>query len=770
MEMNILNRNIFFSAGDKSLIYEILNGLNINVTELELNEILNRNLIFPQDKDLIRERYYNNLYLLLMLELIYQSIMRKKQCPQSEYQQQYQQQQYQPQQPGTGTGIGTVTGTGTEPGTGTGTGTEPETGTGTGTGLPQQPLWYAPIDPNNDLLYADPINYTSEEVGKNYRIRIKPEVATKIVSLTMVRDVRRNPRFAEYYSGLLCEISNIKNELGPEWGVRVYIDNNSLRRNIVPQSLSFERMEEQYGRNQWIKFFTPNDNNPDEGLYMYKLYQILNELDFVGIYNVQLNDEFIDPNTKYPYGLIATNYRYHATYDKTKDVVVVKNVGFHIGEYPDTGKIKRWIKNFETTNKTATYLLLPWYKPRHGLLNHPYTIIAFYLGTKPKQILNFQYNLDSILDYLRSYNVNPNNFFGRNLTNSMSDRNFYGGDEIVLNDHVLTSFTADSMFPIAHWSVRHKLIVFLILHEKFKNTPEFLNDMELNFQRLKSAMNSIQSNDNNDKINDKIRLINYTDLNTFLFGDNDNKYCCLLPLYNQIQDMNLVIAYYIAYINTCNDLVNMQYMPNYAKQNIHEYFVNSIKLYMANQIGANNTEIDRTIFGMTCTNNMMFETAYPYYPMPDSKYWFNIYYTAEQHINAYMYWEYLIENLVYTEFLNTINNKWLSTYNAESNIKLKIVLDNVTDATITTAHREYLKCVPTYFKSLVGGASSQGQILNINCRDGLMVENVVIQEAIIQKQIYNTIVPNSLLYQPMEGGSLQNSKHVYRIKYYNRTS
>lgn len=731
--MNILNRNIFFSNNDKTIVYDILNGLNINITEQELNLILNRNLIFPQDKELIRNEHYNNLlYFLMILDLIYHTIQTKRQKPKLlETEQQILTEQK----------------------------------------FPIKEIEQVPIDPTNDLFYDDPINYNSEEIGKNYKIKIKPEVATKIVSVTLVRDNRRNPRFAEYYSGLLCEISNIKKVLGPEWGVRIYIDSNNLRRSIITEHIDFGRMESNYGLNEWINFFRPENKNPEEGIFFYKLYKILNELDFVGVYKVQLNDEFIDPITKYPYQLIATNYRYHATYDINKEVVIVKNVGFHIMDYPDTAKVSQWVINFESSNKTATYFLLPWYKPKHGLLNDPYTIIAFYLGTKPKIINYFQYNLDSILDYLRSYDVDPNNFFGRTVGNNINDRNIYGGDEIVLNDHIFITFPASSIYPIAHWSLRHKLVIFFILYEKFKNVPEFNTDMQINFQRLKDVLKEDEmKKDNNIKfLNEKIILFNYTDLNSFLFGDNLYfKYCCIFPLYNTIPNKELVIAYYIAYINTCSDITYMKYMVDYANNNIHEYLVNSIKRYMVNQMGTRYSIdiIDRTIFAMTCTNNMMFESSYPYYHMPDSIYWFNVYYIAEQHINNHMYWEYLTENRVYTEFLNNINTKWLVRYNElQKEIQLYIVPDNLTDAPMTTPHRDYFKCVPDFFNTLVGGSSSYGEKINIDCERGLKVGNIVIQDIITSKQTYVNIVPDSLL--PIKGGSnkLDKVDNIYLYKY-----
>ena len=42
---NILNRNIFLSQYDKNKISEIFNGFGIDMSEQELRNILNRNII-----------------------------------------------------------------------------------------------------------------------------------------------------------------------------------------------------------------------------------------------------------------------------------------------------------------------------------------------------------------------------------------------------------------------------------------------------------------------------------------------------------------------------------------------------------------------------------------------------------------------------------------------------------------------------------------------------------------------------------------------------
>ena len=480
MNPDVINRNIFFSHEDIKIIKEIISGLGFVFNQTALEQVLNQNIIFEHDKQMIRDKNNWNLKILTLLLSLLELNLESKNIPSEQSIKTQKKSSSNVKEP--------------------------------------QPI---DIDDNDDKFYEDPIIYSQIENGKNYTIHIKPENALKIVSVSSFRRNVRDARFAEYITGLLCDIANIRQELGNEWGIRIYVDANNLRRNMVPRDLSFGKFEDAYGKSSWQKLFIGDDGFIDEGIIYAKLYKVLNMLDYVGVYKVELNQEFVDENG-YPYDLLPTNYRYHASCDVNKDVVIVKNQAWHVADFIDTNKSKSWIEKFVGSDKKVTYLLMPWYKPKQCLSNDPYAIIAYYFGTKPKQIINFNYSLDSILDFIRSYDVNQHNFLGRNTSrNMMAGRNIYGGDEIVLNDHLFTTFETKDVLPIAHWNVRHKLLIFYILYYTYFNDrlkSEFLADAQHYFDELK-LQQVIESTTND--LNEKINQFDYTTLETFLFGDSE---------------------------------------------------------------------------------------------------------------------------------------------------------------------------------------------------------------------------------------------------------
>jgi hypothetical protein len=597
--------------------------------------------------------------------------------------------------------------------------------------------FYVPIDRLNNNYYEDPINYTDTERGNNYTIKMKKTNLKKIISVSYFRTELRNNRLVEYMSGLMCEISTIRKNLGSDWGVRIYIDKGNLKRNTRSKDnlvyIDLEPIPGEYEK--WKNIFEKNNNKIDEGILHYKFYKILNDLDYVEIYKVELNAEFIVD--EYPAGYIATNYRYHALCDKNKDIVIVKNTGWIIDDN-DIVKSITWIKNFETTDKKIMYFLLPWYKPPHNLLNQPYTIIAYLFGFKSSQ-MNFKFSLDTILDYIKQYNIDSKNFIHRIIKNNISDRNKYGIDEIVLNDHMLLNYEAKDFFPLAHWSLQHKLLIFYVLHEKFKNNVEFKTDLQTNFDSLKTKINLLNINN---KENIRIKNFNFANLNNFLFGSNENKYCCILPLYDTITNKDLVSKYYRAYLNTCYDMVTLNFITSLQNKNIHQYFIDSVRYYMQTY-GESGHDADKIIFALTVTNDFTLK----YVVTPDTSYDFNMFYTCEFHMDDYMYWENKIDNILYTLFIDPVNNKWVPIDN-----DLKIINKTMTYPLMTYIKRSYNRCALPSFSGLIGGSgksmSLEGTMIAIDCNNGVydMENNKLIEMHTIDKKIYNEIIPNSLLY------------------------
>ena len=81
--------------------------------------------------------------------------------------------------------------------------------------------------------FNDPVNYTDNETGRNYIIYKKKSDKKKIIAEGIFRMYKRNERLPEYLSGILCTVNNLKEIFGDEWGYRLYIDDNFLRKNIV---------------------------------------------------------------------------------------------------------------------------------------------------------------------------------------------------------------------------------------------------------------------------------------------------------------------------------------------------------------------------------------------------------------------------------------------------------------------------------------------------------------------------------------------------------
>ena len=396
-------------------------------------------------------------------------------------------------------------------------------------------------------------------------------------------------RFAEYLSGLLCDISNVQLNLGYDWGIRIYYDSSVFKTGRTFDENQFRGESGVFSKNydKWKKVFLEN-NTGDVGKTYCKFLQIVSQIDYVELCKVTLNDEFI--NDGYPVSFISTNYRFFALCDTSKDVVISKNQSWHISDSIFTSQPVKYLSNFVNSDKKVLYCLFPFYKPTQFIINDPFTIIAYIFGTKPSKLNTINFDPDTILEYLKTFNIDPSNFQDRRNNNTLMSRNEYGGDEIVLSDLIFPEFSVSDTEPIPHWITKYKLLIFYCIYtamiENNKYKTEFEKDLNNAFETLKKIISDEKNK--KDRRNSKILLYNYKSLNDFLFGDNSEyKYCCLLPLYDTIKFPQLVRNYYLAFINTCSDMVNGTY--NVAsneslnvKDNTFLYIVNSITKYMEN--------------------------------------------------------------------------------------------------------------------------------------------------------------------------------------------
>ena len=249
---------------------------------------------------------------------------------------------------------------------------------------------------------------------------------------------------------------------------------------------------------------------------------------------------------------------------------------------------------------------------------------------------------------------------------------------------------------------------------------------------------------------------------------------------NTIEDRILVKEYYLAYLKTCANLVDMKHIHGLQDKNVHEYFVKSITAYMTNsntydKKAFTKDKINELVFALTSTNTMM---PLEHYATPDPKYEFNIIYTSEQHINIKMHWEFMEENIVYTHFLNKIINKWAPMY-ASTYGNLEYVKDSDTHSLLTDPHRDY----DTYVSrsslladGMKGGngesSSGSGNKIKYDCVEGMYLYNettrtkTFINFYTITRKIYDEIKVNSLLMIiPYTGGHKSDFYYTKYLKY-----
>jgi hypothetical protein len=489
--------------------------------------------------------------------------------------------------------------------------------------------------------YEDPVTYTDVETGRNYKIYKKNTQQKKIIAEGIFRMNNRNERLPEYLSGILCTVNNLKTEMGPEWGYRIYIDDNFLRKNIIVINAQnkikyntnyaykneFSEEEEQ----KWKKLF----EDRDEGFIFQKFLEQLNNIDYVEIYKVELlNKSLIDENG-YPVGLIGTNYRFHASLDKDKDIVYMKD-----GDFGASSELAKKWKLFENSSKSITYYFFPWYKPpTHALVQYPFSVIAYFWGIKPK-LVNHHYSFDDILEYFINFDDKiPEAFFDRKPSTTFKEKGSYGSDEIVLTDLIFSGFKTNDTKPFGQLYDFNTITLFYIIYtflmsdntkrEQFK---ELLND------ELKVLQQNI--NENKKVYDNKLKKWDTTDLDKLLFGDSDNKFCCILPLYNNIPNKYVTMLFYMAYNNTLYDMVEK---TDNCELNIRNCYYTKLVEYMRyydSQLENKLTDelINDAIFNHTFTNHSGWSPSdkLKQSMVPnDEKYLFNRYYNIKIHIPAF---------------------------------------------------------------------------------------------------------------------------------------
>lgn len=484
-------------------------------------------------------------------------------------------------------------------------------------------------------MYNDPTVYTESEKGNNYVIHKKLTNKKKIISEGIFRMNNRNTRLPEYLSGIMCTVNNLPNTMGQEWGYRIYIDTQFLKKNQIKTTITEEGTKYEYNDfnkneiEEWKTLF----EDRDEGLIFYKFLEQLNQIDYVEIFKVELTDKFHD-NNNYVVGLFGTNYRFHASLDKSKDVVYMKD-----GDWGISSEIADIWKTFENSDKTVTYYFFPWYKPStHALIQYPFTIIAYFWGIKPSQYWSKyeqHYSFDSILDYFINFNDNnnENNFFMRNKSINLTEKASYGSDEIILTDLIFSGIKTSETKPFAQKYDFNTILLFYIFYESYSENLIFKDILNKAFDNMKTKINEIKKTEN---IN--LKNWNIDNLDNFLFGDNN--LCCILPYYNNIPDRYRTKLFYMAYNKMLYDIVeNNKYMNmNYR----YEYFnniINNIKYYNSNLEAReiSDEEINEDIFNHTFTNHSGWSPSdnNKRIMLPNNnKYLFNRYYNIKTHIPA----------------------------------------------------------------------------------------------------------------------------------------
>jgi hypothetical protein len=487
-------------------------------------------------------------------------------------------------------------------------------------------------------LYPELVDYNDIEEGKYYTINKKTNNKKKIIAESIFRMHNRNDRLPEYLSGILCTVNNLQKIMGDEWGYRIYIDNNFLRKNIFSNkenTLSYEyKGFSKNDVNKWKLLF----ENRDEGEIFKIFLEQLNKLDFVEIFKVTLKDQRLIDEHGYPVKLLGTNYRFHASTDHTKELVYIKD-----GDYGINKKIQKIWKTFEDSNKLITYYFFPWYKPpTHAIIEYPFTIIAYFWGIKPQAYLQkykkLHYDFDDIFEYFINFKNDINNFFyrnecvmGGNINEIRPDKKAsYGSDEIILTDLIFSGFKVKDTHPFAQKYDFNTIPLLYIIYENLKDNQKFINIMENSLHNTKNKINKY-------KLNNKIKKWDANNLQNFLFGiKGENELCCIFPHYTSIPDKNITQVFYYAYFKMIYDMVENNDNFNDNFRICYYKILHSYIKYLLPTLDDN--QIMNIIYNHTFTNHSGWgptNDTKRIILLNDNTYLFNRYYNIKIHIPGF---------------------------------------------------------------------------------------------------------------------------------------
>lgn len=460
---------------------------------------------------------------------------------------------------------------------------------------------------NNQIpMYDDPVEYPELENGKYYKIYKKTTNRPKVVAQSIFRMKKRNNRLPEYFSGLLCEIKNFHNIYDESWCYRLYIDDNILRKNEVVVNekhysehgthYSYDGLEE---KNKWASLF----ENKDEGEIFNLFLDQVKDLPHVEIFKVELTlPELIDEDG-YVVGLFGTNFRFHASLDKTKELVLMKDVDFALS------KLQMFsINKYENSDKKIMYLHLPNYKPpSHFLVQYPFNIIAYLWGIKPKTI-NFSYDFDSIINYFINFNDSKEKFIDRKKSNNFIEKAAYGSDEIILTDLIFSSFNHFDCLPFKYESLKKWNFLFLIFYAHYSAHPTLKNRF---FDILNSTFNEFKNN--------QIELDdwNLNDLNSFIGFNSNNKKCLLAGIDKlTVDDLDNFKSFFVALFEFNYKIFN----DNNLSTNLRESYLEIMfkKFSEVSLLNLSTQKINETIF--SC--NLSLSWPYNLLGLTDYKYSF----------------------------------------------------------------------------------------------------------------------------------------------------
>ena len=491
----------------------------------------------------------------------------------------------------------------------------------------------------NKTFYDDPISYNGCECGMYYIIKKKISNKKKIIA----ESILINNESPEYLSKIFDNVNNLKKIMGDDWGYRLYFDNSIFHKNISTHK-------------QFL-------------IELKQLLIELNKLDFVELYSVNISDEFRDENN-YPIGLIAINYRFHASLDKSKDIVYMKDNNWSI-----TKELANKLQIFENSNKLATYYFFPWYKPpTHALVQYPFSISAYFWGIKPNKMwnkYNTHYSLDDIFTYIKKFDETDGNFFNREKSNKLYDKTAYGSDEIVLTDLIFSGFKTKETKPFGQLYDFNSILLFFIIYTTYKDDNSFKDVLNEAFAKVGDKVKKTILKDN----------WNMTDLDKFLFGDltKTNRYCCILPLYDTIPDKNRTKIFYMPYLTTLynmvenNDEYEMNFRYEYYKNIAHNIYKYNSDSDDDNIKNITDDQICEDIFNHTFTNNLGLvpfeEKKRIMIPNNKQNYAFNGYYNIKYNISKLYTKEEHIQEPFWGFIKDVINKAFETGIIQDENIK-----------------------------------------------------------------------------------------------------